>query len=98
MNWLDIVLAVILLASVLSSFRKGLSREVISLVSVCLALLLGIWLYGSAAVYLLPYLRLRQTANFAGFAVVFALTATAAGAVHAHSGSRHRGYFHTVRG
>jgi len=71
MNWLDIVLAVILLASVLSSFRKGLSREVIGLVSVCLALLLGIWLYGSVAVYLLRYLSSRQAANFAGFAIVF---------------------------
>jgi membrane protein required for colicin V production len=71
MNWLDLVLAIILLASVLSSFRKGLSRELIGLVSVCLALLLGIWLYGSAAAHLLPYLRSRQTANFAGFAVVF---------------------------
>jgi len=71
MNWLDIVLAFILLASVLSSFRKGLSREVIGLVSVCLALLLGIWLYGSAAGYLLPYLSSRIAANFAGFALVF---------------------------
>jgi len=71
MNWLDIVLALILLASVLSSFRKGLSREVIGLVSVCLALLLGIWFYGSAAGYLLPYLSSRTTANFAGFAIVF---------------------------
>jgi membrane protein required for colicin V production len=71
MNWLDIVLALILLASVLSSFRKGLSREVIGLVSVCLALLLGIWLYGSVAGYLLPYLSSRTAANFAGFAIVF---------------------------
>ena len=71
MNWLDLVLAVIMLASVLSSFRKGFSREVIGLVSVCLALLLGIWLYGSAAGYLLRYVHSRQTANFAGFAVVF---------------------------
>ena len=71
MNWLDLVLAVILLASVLSSFRKGFSRELIGLVSVCLALLLGIWLYGLAAGYLLTYVRSRQTANFAGFAIVF---------------------------
>ena len=71
MNWLDLVLAVIMLASVLSSFRKGFSREVIGLVSVCLALLLGIWLYGSAAGYLLRYVHSRQTANFAGFAIVF---------------------------
>jgi membrane protein required for colicin V production len=71
MNWLDLVLAIILLASVLSSFRKGFSREVIGLVSVCFALLLGIWLYGSAAGYLLPYLSSRTSANFAGFAIVF---------------------------
>jgi membrane protein required for colicin V production len=71
MNWLDAVLAIIMLASVLSSFRKGLSREVIGLVSVCLALLLGIWLYGLAAGYLLRYVNSRQAANFAGFAVVF---------------------------
>jgi membrane protein required for colicin V production len=71
MNWLDIVLALILLASVLSSFRKGLTREVIGLVSVCLALLLGAWFYGSAAGYLLPYLSSRTAADFAGFAIVF---------------------------
>jgi membrane protein required for colicin V production len=71
MNWLDIVLGLILLASVLSSFRKGLTQEIIGLVSVCLALLLGVWFYGSAAGYLLPYLSSHAAANFAGFAVVF---------------------------
>ena len=71
MNWLDVVLALILLASVVTSFRKGLSREVISLVSVCLALLSGVWLYGAVGGYLLPYLSSRAMANFAGFAIVF---------------------------
>jgi membrane protein required for colicin V production len=71
MNWLDVVLGLILAASVLTSFRKGLSREVIGLVSVCLALLLGLWLYGSAGGYLQPYLGSRAAANFGGFAIVF---------------------------
>jgi membrane protein required for colicin V production len=71
MNWLDLVLGLILLASILSSFRKGLSREIIGLVSVCLGILLGIWFYGSAAAYLLPHLTSRTAANFAGFALVF---------------------------
>jgi len=71
MNWLDIVLALILAASLVTGFRKGLSREVIGLVSVFLALLLGLWLYGSAGGYLLPYLSSRSVANFAGFAIVF---------------------------
>ena len=45
MNWLDLVLLLIVAASVYMSFRKGLSREIIGLVSVVLALLLGIWFY-----------------------------------------------------
>ena len=71
MNWLDVVLGLIILASVVASFRKGLSREVIGLATVCLALLLGIWLYGFAGGYLLPYLSSRGVANFAGFAIAF---------------------------
>ena len=71
MNWLDAVLGLILAASVVTSLRKGLSREVIGLVAVCLALVLGVWLYGLAGTYLLPYLSSRSAANFAGFAIVF---------------------------
>jgi membrane protein required for colicin V production len=71
MNWLDVVLLVILAASVAMSLRKGLSREVIGLVSVILALLLGIWFYGWAGSFLVPYLSSRALANFAGFLLVF---------------------------
>jgi membrane protein required for colicin V production len=71
MNWLDIVLVVILAASVALSFRKGLSREVIGLTSVILAILLGIWFYGWAGGLLVPYLSSRALANFAGFMLVF---------------------------
>jgi membrane protein required for colicin V production len=71
MNWLDIVLAIILAVSVARSFRKGLSREVIGLVSVVLALLLGIWFYGTAGAYLRPLVSSPVAANFAGFWVVF---------------------------
>jgi membrane protein required for colicin V production len=73
MNWLDIVLALILAVSVASSYRKGLSREVIGLVSVILALLLGIWFYGTAAAYLSLYISSSAAASFAGFCVVFCL-------------------------
>ncbi|HEV3332763.1 MAG TPA: CvpA family protein [Bryobacteraceae bacterium] len=81
MNWLDVVLALILVASVVTSFRKGLSREVIGLVAVCLALVLGIWLYGLAGSYLIPYLSSRAMANFAGFAIVFCGVMLAGGLV-----------------
>ncbi|MBZ5622461.1 MAG: CvpA family protein [Acidobacteriia bacterium] len=71
MNWLDAVLLVILAVSVLTSFRKGLSREVIGLAAVVLALLFGIWFYGPVGSLVLPYLSSRSAANFAGFILVF---------------------------
>jgi membrane protein required for colicin V production len=71
MNWLDVVLLAILAASVALSFRKGLTREVVGLTSVVLAILLGIWFYGTAGAFLLPYLSSRALANFAGFMLVF---------------------------
>ncbi|HLK47054.1 MAG TPA: CvpA family protein [Bryobacteraceae bacterium] len=70
MNWLDVVLALILLVSIVTSFRKGLTREVISLVSVVAAILLGLWLYGFVGGHLLPYLSSPALAHFAGFVLV----------------------------
>ena len=71
MNWLDFVLALILIASGVAGLRRGLSRQVIGLVSGVLALLLGIWFYGTVGFYLLPYASSRTMANAGGFAVVF---------------------------
>jgi membrane protein required for colicin V production len=71
MNWLDIVLLLVVAASVYMSFRKGLSREIIGLVSVVLALLLGIWFYGTAAAFIQPHVSSRTAANLGGFLLVF---------------------------
>ena len=71
MNWLDIVVLLIVAASIVTSFRKGLSREIIGLVSVVLALILGIWFYGTAAGWISPYLSSRAASNLCGFLLVF---------------------------
>lgn len=71
MNWLDAVLILILALSIFTSFRKGLSREVIGLAAVVVALLLGIWFYGTAGSFLLPYVSSRGVANLCGFLIVF---------------------------
>jgi len=71
MNWLDVVLLFILAASIMTSFRKGFTREVIGLASVVLALVLGIELYGSAGSLLASYVSTPAAANFAGFFLVF---------------------------
>ena len=55
MNWLDAILGVALLVCLVNGFRRGFSRQVIGLASGVFALLLGIWLYGPAGGWLLPY-------------------------------------------
>ena len=79
MNWLDAVLAIIVVVSVAASFRKGLSREIIGLASVVLGLVLGCWFYGNVAAYLTRYLSSRALANFAGFLIVFCAVVVAGG-------------------
>jgi membrane protein required for colicin V production len=71
MNWLDLLLVVIIAASAITSLRKGFSREIIGLVAVIVALMLGAWFYGMAGSFLLPYVSSRWIANFAGFFMVF---------------------------
>jgi membrane protein required for colicin V production len=71
MNWLDFVLAIILLACIVGGFRRGLSRQVIGLAAGVLALVLGIWLYGTVGFHLMPYVSSRTAANASGFAIVF---------------------------
>jgi len=71
MNWLDAVLILILVVSVLTSYRKGFSREVIGLAATIAGLLLGSWFYGSAGAFLRPYVSSPTVANFAGFFMVF---------------------------
>jgi len=71
MNWLDLVLLAIVAASMVTSLRKGLSREIIGLMSVVLAILLGIWFYGTAGAWFEPHLNSPAAAHFAGFVVVF---------------------------
>jgi membrane protein required for colicin V production len=71
MNWLDIVVLLMVAASVFMSFRKGLSREIIGLVSVVLALMLGIWFYGTAGGWINPYVSSRAVSNLGGFLLVF---------------------------
>jgi membrane protein required for colicin V production len=74
MNWLDYVFLAILLFSSVMSARKGFSREIIGLTAALFALMLGMWFYGLAGSFLLPYVSSARVANLAGFLlVVFAV-------------------------
>jgi len=71
MNWLDAVLGIILLASIMAGFTRGFTRQIVGLVSGIAALLLGIWFYGVPAGWFAQYLSSPTLAKAAGFAVVF---------------------------
>jgi len=71
MNWLDIVLLIVLIGSVVTSFSTGLAREVVGLISMIAALVLAIWFYGTAGSVLLPFVSSPGIAHFCGFLMVF---------------------------
>lgn len=71
MNWLDVVLALVLAASVAAGFARGFARVGIGLAATLIGLVLGIWFYGTAGAFVLPYVSSRGLANFIGFLLVF---------------------------
>jgi membrane protein required for colicin V production len=70
-NWLDAVLILLIAFSIWRSFAKGLTREVIGLLSVVVGIFAGTWLYSTVAGYIEPHVSSRAMASFCGFVVVF---------------------------
>jgi membrane protein required for colicin V production len=71
MNWFDVALLILILASVLSGLRTGLARVVMHLVATIAGLVSGFWFYGIAADELAPWVRDPTVAKLAGFALIF---------------------------
>jgi membrane protein required for colicin V production len=71
MNWLDIVLFLVLLLSTVSAAQKGFSREVVGIGAAIVGLICGVWFYGLAGSFLMPYVSSPQVAHFIGFFIVF---------------------------
>jgi membrane protein required for colicin V production len=69
-NWLDFVLLAILLLSTVAAARKGFSREVIGLTAALLGLVLGMWFYGLAGSFLLPWVSSPRVADLLGFLLI----------------------------
>ncbi len=70
MNWLDYGLLAILLVSTVMSARAGFAREVIGLAAALLALVCGMWFYGLAGSFLIPYVSSTRVADLLGFLLV----------------------------
>ena len=71
MSWLDIVLGVILISSLISGVRKGMIRMGIGLVAMVLAMVIAFWSYQSAGAMFSDWTSSITVANLIGFFAVF---------------------------
>ncbi|HVX67432.1 MAG TPA: CvpA family protein [Bryobacteraceae bacterium] len=83
MNWLDIILGLILLLSVIGGLRKGIARTGIGFAAVILGLFCGLWFYGLAGGFLGAFISSRPLANLVGFLAIFVLVLLLGGVVTA---------------
>lgn len=70
-NWLDCILAVIVVASIVSAMVKGFVRELISLASVVIGLVVAAFGYSRAAVWFEDLTKSHEIALGMGFLVLF---------------------------
>jgi membrane protein required for colicin V production len=70
MNWLDVAIVILLVASVASAFSKGFVRESIALAASVIGLLCGAWFYRMPREILRPYLASREAADLVGFLLI----------------------------
>ncbi len=70
LNWLDIVFAILLIASVVEGLKKGLTRTAIGLASVLVGLACALWFYGTVGAFFGTHV-VRSWANVLGFLIVF---------------------------
>jgi membrane protein required for colicin V production len=71
LNWFDILLIVIVAASVVAGLRSGFARVVIGLCATVLGFLAGFWCYRLVAVKLERWITSKTTAEIVGFCLIF---------------------------
>jgi membrane protein required for colicin V production len=71
MNFFDIALIALIILSALSGLRTGLTRVVVHLAAMLVALLAAFWCYGIVAAKLEPWISTPVIAQIAGFCIIF---------------------------
>lgn len=70
-NALDVVVVVLILYSVIQGVVRGMTRQLISLGTLIMGVLVGAWNYPHLAPYLVPYVRNWEIAAFLAFLLIF---------------------------
>jgi membrane protein required for colicin V production len=71
LNWLDIVLAIIIISSAIAGLRAGFTRVVIGLLATVVGLIAGFWCYRLVGMQLHPWITRPAVANTVGFFLIF---------------------------
>ena len=69
-NWLDIAIGGILLASLLAALRNGVTKEIVRIVALLCGIVGGMWFYERLAARLQPYVASEQLASFVSFGAI----------------------------
>ena len=70
MNWLDILLAVILLFSFVGALWNGITREVIRIIALLIGIFGGMWWYSGLVPHIAPFIGDESLASFAAFGAI----------------------------
>jgi len=70
-NWLDVLIAAVIVISFVTSIIKGMTRELVGLVAVVTGILGALWWYPLPARHIEPYAKNMEVASFAGFVLIF---------------------------
>ena len=81
MNWLDILLAVILLFSFAGALWNGITREVVRIIALLGGIFGGMWWYTDLTPHITPYVRDESMASFAAFGVIVVGSLVAGGVI-----------------
>ena len=72
MTWLDFIFALIIGASLVSGFSKGMIKIGIGMAAVFIGFLAAAWLYGTMGAWMAPFVVSKAVANILGFLAVLA--------------------------
>ena len=83
MNWFDLLILFLILASVVNGFAKGLIRLGIGFGATIVGFLLAAWNYRTAGAFFSSFIHSETIANLVGFFVIFGVVGLAGAAVAA---------------
>jgi membrane protein required for colicin V production len=78
-NWFDIFVGLLLIASVIQGLVQGFTRLAVSLASTVAGILLGLWFYGVVGSFFMEWVKSDKVAHFIGFVVIFLAVRIAGG-------------------